>query len=1832
MSFSENYLKLRQQRQSAAGSVAVHDAPTVPPVEQSAGGSSYSSNYLKLRQQRLSQPTAEQVSDNKYYLRDSAIPASNPIPAMPTNTQKSENQNDQYTSLMGAADFATQSKYAAKDVGAYLTLEDHDKMSYEEQDVYFDAFRDDSSQEDLLYESVNGNYLALLALNRNGYEIFDGLDEKYRKTPSELMQMSDDEVSIFNYIYKTQGLDGAKEYLNHLASSLSDRQRTAVESAAAQKADKHPILSSLETLVTSPFQGTIAGLGVASDLLDGGGIQKNADYNLLDYQSNAARGQVSQKIEEETPLGKVGSFAYNTGMSMGDSVARILTSAGNPMIAAQLAASGAATGTISSAKDRGLSDAQALSLGVIAGAAEAFIEKIGIDRLLNVDSLKGGAVKYMLKHSLSESGEEVSTDLVNTVADVLISKDKSQWQQAIDSYKAQGMSDREAFLRAFGDKAVELACTGAAAFLSGGLMSGGNAVLNLATNSKVYSVPQQTGKQTATQNQSTPPSSGAQRISDLVDEAMARLTGAPSDPVSAAVDAFAQSGTVTNKQAADILNSARAVSQLVEQTGMKLPDTASGRRSAVKQAIAQMAEQQATKTVDTASNSVYDNDVNQGGNAYAEPGSNISPFSGPLGTNNAFAGVQAESRGASFENIRQQRLYTEDNEAVRTRLSQALGGELERRGYRHGNADALHLDSGRGQTFEVLPVDANTFHDIFEVARKYTRNGELVDLHSVETTEDGIGYEDCENYLSADGMSGFSITPDGDLISVFNADASKKGFLRAIAPAVKSKVKTLDCYMSQQQPLHEIYGKVFGMKIASVMEHNMDYDRDGIAANHGRPKVAFMVNSDADIEPVFFGEQDYDAAKSHQVSIASTHTSSPSTSVGAAPGGFDMNSHLQYEHGTIPEGENPVRPDDLPKRDINGDPVSRTARTVKGAKATPDEFVDLLNKKVTEGALSYVPITNNATTQKAMDYIKKEGWDAALHKWEADVESGKTGADLVARGALLLNNAANAGDRKAWLDILCNYRLLGTNTAQGLQAMRILKTLEPSDQLHFVRRSIDQMVLDMHLDTDITIDPDLETEYLNAETDEARNDALKKIQKNVAAQIPSTWMDKWTALRYVNMLGNLRTQVRNVAGNVGMKAVNSAKNAIAAGLETIASKVSGGKFRRTKSFSVSRDLLNAAKTDFDTARSIVTGNGKYGDINAQSNEFAQGVQSERQIFKFAPLEGYRKATNWAMEKGDLIFSKSAYARALAGYLKANGVTGNDLSTVDTALMDDARLYAIKEAQEVTFRDSNVLSDWVSKVGRRKDTPAAVKMISEGVMPFRKTPANVLVRADEYSPLGIINSVATSIRAMQKDSDVTGAQIINSWAKTLTGTGIFGLGMLLNSLGCLTTGADEDKDKDAFDSMNGWQNYAIVLPDGTNFTIDFLTPAAMPLLMGAELMELIQDGGFEVKDLESALTSIAEPMIQMSMLQGVSDTLDNVQYAENNLMQLLISSGLSYLTQGLTNTLAGQIERTFEDSRTTTYVDKDSAMPDWLQRTLGKASAKIPGLDYQQIPYINAWGEEEENPEWYINGAYNTLSPSYIEKGASSQLTEELNRLNDAQSDVNVFPSAPEKTLTFADSSGVKHKDYNLSAEEYVALAKAQGQTAKQLVEKLISSDSYATLSDADKAKVIEYAYKYSKESAQIEVLDRDGFSSKWMSEIDGNAAESILRHVAVGTTEKYADLPIDTAAYVADLLDGILPEPGRTSVRDVQKMEAVVDDESLDDYADILLREIMSDSTEKKYDQVLNKGYDDEAFIQMYRQYQDDKKKSSFVDYCMNEMNVSKSTAETLYKIYSGRS
>lgn len=232
-------------------------------------------------------------------------------------------------------------------------------------------------------------------------------------------------------------------------------------------------------------------------------------------------------------------------------------------------------------------------------------------------------------------------------------------------------------------------------------------------------------------------------------------------------------------------------------------------------------------------------------------------------TTDEFRRVQEGSRkfsekGISSFQLRERELNDEDKE----RIGRVLGGLLgaNSNGSWHGVQSHLthtNKDNSVG-TFNVGRVDGKLFHDIFEMVRIYLPNGELVDLHD--------DYSNAKCFVTEDGLCGFAIEPDGNLVSVFSLSPStNKGFLYAIKDMIKEEGAThLDAYMSKKQPLQAIYEKTLGFHTAATMDYNMEYDHDDIAKNHGNPQVVFTVDHEV-TEPKHFDKDSYDAAQQYQL-------------------------------------------------------------------------------------------------------------------------------------------------------------------------------------------------------------------------------------------------------------------------------------------------------------------------------------------------------------------------------------------------------------------------------------------------------------------------------------------------------------------------------------------------------------------------------------------------------------------------------------------------------------------------------------------------------------------------------------------------------------------------------------------------------------------------------------------------------------------------------------------------------------------------------------------------------------------------------------------------------
>lgn len=255
--------------------------------------------------------------------------------------------------------------------------------------------------------------------------------------------------------------------------------------AASEIADEHGIVASLNSVpkkIVGGVAGTFDTLTQGVDRLFSGShapLDWNTDMQTPGREANAIRSTVAQNIREDTG-GEFWPFIYNTGMSMADSAAVMPLGGWGSVVL------GTAAGNdlMQEAKATGASDDQAIALGLIGGVTEVLTEKVSIDSLFNLESPKKitDILWNAAKQAIPEASEEAISEIVGSIADVIIMGDKSEFKTKMREYEARGYNRDQAMAMALGSAAGDVALSAAGGALSGfafgGIKSTGDYAIN----------------------------------------------------------------------------------------------------------------------------------------------------------------------------------------------------------------------------------------------------------------------------------------------------------------------------------------------------------------------------------------------------------------------------------------------------------------------------------------------------------------------------------------------------------------------------------------------------------------------------------------------------------------------------------------------------------------------------------------------------------------------------------------------------------------------------------------------------------------------------------------------------------------------------------------------------------------------------------------------------------------------------------------------------------------------------------------------------------------------------------------------------------------------------------------------------------------------------------------------------------------------------------------------------------------------------------------------------------------------------------------------------------
>lgn len=477
-------------------------------------------------------------------------------------------------------------------------------------------------------------------------------------------------------------------------------------------------------------------------------------------------------------------------------------------------------------------------------------------------------------------------------------------------------------------------------------------------------------------------------------------------------------------------------------------------------------------------------------------------------------------------------------------------------------------------------------------------------------------------------------------------------------------------------------------------------------------------------------------------------------------------------------------------------------------------------------------------------------------------------------------------------------------------------------------------------------------------------------------------------------------------------------------------------------------------------------------FNPTSTKLAEKLGSflERNVGAFL------KAGDYAASNRAISTELNQLARAKA---YAEGFRGKDLArkteeyfhTADDVMSAQAEDYG----KYMTFQDKNFLSD--AAVNLRDKVLNAGKDFGLGniVLNYPKTPANILMRAIDYSPLGYVKFM-TQVGKAIAGKDVTKKQLINTFTRALAGTGIAGMGLYLSQLGILNVlpsknaGVSELERKAGKipNSLNidALKRYVLSFGDkeaakprdgDTYASVDWFQPLAIPLSVGAAYGQADQPGRLK--------TSINAADVATQSIDAALESFGNMSAYKN--IKDLVGSSYSTPSEKL-GKLSANAASAFVPSvlgQARNVIDpyqRESKEPGFFGQAKGQLMNRIPGLSNKLPVRVDAFGDEKKNDFSVGKRILNAfVNPSIVDTYKPSPEAKTVLDLIQRTGESRLAPDRPKKSFVF------KKETLGFTPEDYLKYQKATGELITEGLQKNLEYLNNPDISDEKKVKRVD---------------------------------------------------------------------------------------------------------------------------------------------------------------------
>jgi len=578
-------------------------------------------------------------------------------------------------------------------------------------------------------------------------------------------------------------------------------------------------------------------------------------------------------------------------------------------------------------------------------------------------------------------------------------------------------------------------------------------------------------------------------------------------------------------------------------------------------------------------------------------------------------------------------------------------------------------------------------------------------------------------------------------------------------------------------------------------------------------------------------------------------------------------------------------------------------------------------------------------------------------------------------------------------------------------------------------------------------------------------------------------------------LSRLGTFFRNLGGNASFGAIDTmAQDFFGYAIDSLVSKLTGkkevgwdkgwlsNKARQAATDAMVRSMLEVAG-DVDMTGDTT----RYGTTSNRTNKMS-GDPFEQFMSRWEQLLGYSLTTSDRFFRG---MTETSVAEGL------EGLSQEEAETI-ASMMADYRLF---QNQGVAAGMSKGIHDILNRLGFGGEVRDGKRVggfgVGDLINPYPGVPANLAVKALEYSPFNIIKGGVEIVKLLsdaKAGKAVTGQQMtaVMDIARGMAGTPIIALFVALSKSGVFKNSDDEDDyDVQAENSaqglsgvqwnlsatMRGFNGENVEWKNGDQLLkISWLEPMNAFMSIASLLSSTDTDADIATyagKYVEGTVQSI----LDLPVMENIQNVVNTFKYSSG---ETILEKGAEAGAQFLGDTVSGMLPAPISQlARGTDEYVRDTKGDNKAETAYNALLNSIPGLRNTLPVKTDNFG----NPRINEPSAYNRLMNSFVRPGSVNTFQEtavqdEVSRLYDLTGDVSLYPdrNGP-KSLEFGDEK------FDLTADEGRAYHELAGQTSEQYVKELLDSDYYNGLTDEQKAETVKEMYSIARDVAKAAYAD-----------------------------------------------------------------------------------------------------------------------------------------------------